>query len=125
MGWKLGRQHPEHTPSGICPESWTFVWRHCHRVLKFKVVFSLSSTALTVFSFQQIVKILNLYTPLNEFEERVTVSFIRTIQVSLGSFHKVPSQKPKGTLKMQILTFSLLTPATLCARKIGIRRLPA
>lgn len=29
----------------------------------------------------QIVKILNLYTPLNEFEERVTVSFIRGIQV--------------------------------------------
>ncbi|XP_049460223.1 unconventional myosin-Vb isoform X2 [Epinephelus fuscoguttatus] len=34
-------------------------------------------TALTT---QQIVKILNLYTPLNEFEERVTVSFIRNIQ---------------------------------------------
>ncbi|KAM9734447.1 unconventional myosin-Vb [Menidia menidia] len=37
-------------------------------------------TALTT---QQIVKILNLYTPLNEFEERVTVSFIRTIQSQL------------------------------------------
>ncbi|XP_057645310.1 unconventional myosin-Vb isoform X2 [Chionomys nivalis] len=34
-------------------------------------------------STQQIVKILNLYTPLNEFEERVTVSFIRTIQAQL------------------------------------------
>ncbi|XP_062867127.1 unconventional myosin-Vb [Trichomycterus rosablanca] len=34
-------------------------------------------TALTA---QQIVKILNLYTPENEFEERVTVSFIREIQ---------------------------------------------
>lgn len=32
----------------------------------------------------QIVKILNLYTPLNEFEERVTVSFIRNIQVRMG-----------------------------------------
>lgn len=31
----------------------------------------------------QIVKILNLYTPLNEFEERVTVSFIRNIQVTI------------------------------------------
>lgn len=31
----------------------------------------------------QIVKILNLYTPLNEFEERVTVSFIRNIQVRM------------------------------------------
>uniref|UniRef100_A0A8C2SGY6 Myosin VB n=1 Tax=Capra hircus TaxID=9925 RepID=A0A8C2SGY6_CAPHI len=36
----------------------------------------------TALSTQQIVKILNLYTPLNEFEERVTVAFIRTIQVS-------------------------------------------
>ncbi|KAG7321111.1 hypothetical protein KOW79_015526 [Hemibagrus wyckioides] len=33
-----------------------------------------------ILSTQQIVKILNLYTPLNEFEERVTVSFIRDIQ---------------------------------------------
>ncbi|XP_059808755.1 unconventional myosin-Va isoform X4 [Hypanus sabinus] len=31
----------------------------------------------------QIVKVLNLYTPVNEFEERVTASFIRTIQVRL------------------------------------------
>lgn len=31
--------------------------------------------------FFQIVKVLNLYTPVNEFEERVSVSFIRTIQV--------------------------------------------
>lgn len=30
----------------------------------------------------QIVKVLNLYTPVNEFEERVSVAFIRTIQVS-------------------------------------------
>uniref|UniRef100_A0A8C2SJB3 Myosin VB n=1 Tax=Capra hircus TaxID=9925 RepID=A0A8C2SJB3_CAPHI len=35
----------------------------------------------TALSTQQIVKILNLYTPLNEFEERVTVAFIRTIQL--------------------------------------------
>ncbi|XP_069819300.1 unconventional myosin-Vb [Dendropsophus ebraccatus] len=32
---------------------------------------------------QQIVKILNLYTPVNEFEERVTVAFIRSIQAQL------------------------------------------
>uniref|UniRef100_A0A674G8C3 Myosin VB n=1 Tax=Taeniopygia guttata TaxID=59729 RepID=A0A674G8C3_TAEGU len=37
-------------------------------------------TALTT---HQIVKILNLYTPVNEFEERVTVAFIRDIQVNL------------------------------------------
>lgn len=37
-------------------------------------------TSLTT---QQIVKILNLYTPVNEFEERVTVAFIRRIQAQL------------------------------------------
>uniref|UniRef100_A0A674HNA2 Myosin VB n=1 Tax=Taeniopygia guttata TaxID=59729 RepID=A0A674HNA2_TAEGU len=37
-------------------------------------------TALTT---HQIVKILNLYTPVNEFEERVTVAFIRDIQTQL------------------------------------------
>uniref|UniRef100_A0A8C5RQX2 Dilute domain-containing protein n=1 Tax=Laticauda laticaudata TaxID=8630 RepID=A0A8C5RQX2_LATLA len=31
----------------------------------------------------QIVKVLNLYTPVNEFEERVSVSFIRTIQLRM------------------------------------------
>ncbi|XP_048375618.1 unconventional myosin-Va isoform X2 [Sphaerodactylus townsendi] len=31
----------------------------------------------------QILKVLNLYTPVNEFEERVTVSFIRTIQMRM------------------------------------------
>jgi len=33
----------------------------------------------------QIIKILNLYTPVNEFEERVPVSFIRKIQDRLSS----------------------------------------
>lgn len=42
----------------------------------------------------QIVKILNLYTPLNEFEERVTVSFIRNIQV-----------KPDMENRVYIVTF--------------------
>lgn len=37
-----------------------------------------------MFCVLQIVKILNLYTPLNEFEERVTVSFIRNIQVRVS-----------------------------------------
>ncbi|XP_056399957.1 unconventional myosin-Vb isoform X2 [Hyla sarda] len=36
-----------------------------------------------VLTTQQIVKILNLYTPVNEFEERVTVAFIRSIQAQL------------------------------------------
>ncbi|XP_061782613.1 unconventional myosin-Vb isoform X1 [Nerophis lumbriciformis] len=39
---------------------------------------------------QQIVKILNLYTPLNEFEERVTVSFIRNIQSCLQERNDPP-----------------------------------
>lgn len=41
-----------------------------------------SLKTLTVVRFLQIVKVLNLYTPVNEFEERVSVAFIRTIQVS-------------------------------------------
>jgi len=53
-------------------------------------------------SSSQIVKVLNLYTPVNEFEERVLVSFIRTIQVWLYLFFKnhltiskKPSDEPK------------------------------
>ncbi|XP_069779986.1 unconventional myosin-Vb isoform X2 [Narcine bancroftii] len=41
-------------------------------------------------STQQIVKILNLYTPVNEFEERVTVSFIRNIQSCLRDRNEPP-----------------------------------
>lgn len=33
------------------------------------------------FSLQQIEKILNLYTPVNEFEERVSASFMKSVQV--------------------------------------------
>uniref|UniRef100_A0A8D2M4Q4 Myosin VB n=1 Tax=Zonotrichia albicollis TaxID=44394 RepID=A0A8D2M4Q4_ZONAL len=44
-------------------------------------------TSLTT---QQIVKILNLYTPVNEFEERVTVAFIRNIQVNLKERNDPP-----------------------------------
>ncbi|KAM3845124.1 unconventional myosin-Vb isoform 2-T2 [Vipera latastei] len=44
-------------------------------------------TSLTT---QQIVKILNLYTPVNEFEERVTVSFIRNIQAQLQERNDPP-----------------------------------
>ncbi|XP_053721073.1 unconventional myosin-Va isoform X1 [Synchiropus splendidus] len=38
----------------------------------------------------QIVKILNLYTPVNEFEERVSVAFIRTIQTRLRDRCETP-----------------------------------
>ncbi|XP_054253634.1 unconventional myosin-Vb [Indicator indicator] len=44
-------------------------------------------TSLTT---QQIVKILNLYTPVNEFEERVTVTFIRDIQMQLQERNDPP-----------------------------------
>ncbi|KAJ7413449.1 Unconventional myosin-Vb [Pitangus sulphuratus] len=44
-------------------------------------------TSLTT---QQIVKILNLYTPVNEFEERVTVAFIRDIQKHLEERNDSP-----------------------------------
>ncbi|XP_015679193.1 unconventional myosin-Va [Protobothrops mucrosquamatus] len=38
----------------------------------------------------QIVKVLNLYTPVNEFEERVSVSFIRTIQLRMRDRKDTP-----------------------------------
>ncbi|XP_075442311.1 unconventional myosin-Vb isoform X2 [Ascaphus truei] len=44
----------------------------------------------TVLTTQQIVKILNLYTPVNEFEERVTVAFIRNIQAQLQERNDPP-----------------------------------
>ncbi|XP_056307676.1 unconventional myosin-Va [Danio aesculapii] len=40
-------------------------------------------TMCTALTTQQIVKILSLYTPVNEFEERVSISFIKTIQTLL------------------------------------------
>ncbi len=39
----------------------------------------------------QIIKMLNLYTPVNEFEERVPISFIRKIQEKLQA-RRDPSQ---------------------------------
>ena len=44
-----------------------------------------------MFAFQ-IIKILNLYTPVNEFEERVPISFIRKIQEKLSSRPQDSSQ---------------------------------
>ncbi|XP_048829296.1 unconventional myosin-Va-like isoform X2 [Brienomyrus brachyistius] len=38
----------------------------------------------------QIVKVLNLYTPVNEFEERVSITFIRTIQTRLRDRKESP-----------------------------------
>uniref|UniRef100_A0A8C5AQV4 Myosin VB n=1 Tax=Gadus morhua TaxID=8049 RepID=A0A8C5AQV4_GADMO len=74
-------------------------------------------TALTM---QQIVKILNLYTPLNEFEERVTVSFIRNIQSNLQERNDAP------TLLVDTKhTFPVLFPYTPSALSLETLHIPA
>ncbi|KAM6976063.1 unconventional myosin-Vb isoform 1-T1 [Tautogolabrus adspersus] len=74
-------------------------------------------TSLTT---QQIVKILNLYTPLNEFEERVTVSFIRNIQNNLQERND-PPQLLLDT-KQQ---FPVLFPYTPSALSLETLHIPA
>uniref|UniRef100_A0A3Q1JSJ2 Myosin VB n=1 Tax=Anabas testudineus TaxID=64144 RepID=A0A3Q1JSJ2_ANATE len=74
-------------------------------------------TALTT---QQIVKILNLYTPLNEFEERVTVSFIRNIQNRLQE-----RNDPPQLLVDTKQTFPVLFPYTPSALSLETLHIPA
>ncbi|XP_038136448.1 unconventional myosin-Vb isoform X3 [Cyprinodon tularosa] len=74
-------------------------------------------TALTV---QQIVKILNLYTPLNEFEERVTVSFIRNIQSNLQE-----RNDPPQLLMDTKHTFPVLFPYAPSALNLETMHIPA
>uniref|UniRef100_A0A673ZRS2 Myosin VB n=1 Tax=Salmo trutta TaxID=8032 RepID=A0A673ZRS2_SALTR len=74
-------------------------------------------TSLTM---QQIVKILNLYTPLNEFEERVTVSFIRNIQNRLQDRNDVPM-----LLVDTKHTFPVLFPYTPSALSLETLHIPA
>ncbi|XP_056146233.1 unconventional myosin-Vb, partial [Lampris incognitus] len=74
-------------------------------------------TALTL---QQIVKILNLYTPLNEFEERVTVSFIRNIQNCLQE-----RNDPPQLLVDTKHTFPVLFPYTPSAVALETLGIPA
>ncbi|KAJ8394306.1 hypothetical protein AAFF_G00047130 [Aldrovandia affinis] len=74
-------------------------------------------TALTL---QQIVKILNLYTPLNEFEERVTVSFIRNIQSRLQE-----RNDPLQLLADTKHTFPVLFPYTPSALSLETLHIPA
>uniref|UniRef100_A0A8C7RRD1 Myosin VB n=1 Tax=Oncorhynchus mykiss TaxID=8022 RepID=A0A8C7RRD1_ONCMY len=74
-------------------------------------------TSLTM---QQIVKILNLYTPLNEFEERVTVSFIRNIQNRLQDTNDVPM-----LLVDTKHTFPVLFPYTPSALSLETLHIPA
>ncbi|XP_032425079.1 unconventional myosin-Vb isoform X1 [Xiphophorus hellerii] len=73
-------------------------------------------TALTV---QQIVKILNLYTPLNEFEERVTVSFIRNVQSVLQE-----RNDPPQLLLDTKHTFPVLFPYAPSALSLEAVRIP-
>ncbi|TMS08761.1 Unconventional myosin-Vb [Larimichthys crocea] len=69
---------------------------------------------------QQIVKILNLYTPLNEFEERVTVSFIRNIQNRLQD-----RNDPPQLLVDTKQTFPVLFPYTPSALSLETLHIPA
>uniref|UniRef100_A0A3Q3JGP6 Myosin motor domain-containing protein n=1 Tax=Monopterus albus TaxID=43700 RepID=A0A3Q3JGP6_MONAL len=68
----------------------------------------------------QIVKILNLYTPLNEFEERVTVSFIRNIQNRLQE-----RNDPPQLLMDTKYTFPVLFPYTPSALSLETLHIPA
>ncbi|XP_024154418.1 unconventional myosin-Vb [Oryzias melastigma] len=74
-------------------------------------------TALTM---QQIVKILNLYTPLNEFEERVTVSFIRNIQNRLQE-----RNDPPQLLVDTKFTYPVLFPYAPSALSLDALHIPA
>ncbi|XP_069557027.1 unconventional myosin-Vb isoform X1 [Brachyistius frenatus] len=69
---------------------------------------------------QQMVKILNLYTPLNEFEERVTVSFIRDIQNRLQD-----RNDPPQLLLDTKQTFPVLFPYTPSALSLETLHIPA
>ncbi|XP_023188462.1 unconventional myosin-Va isoform X5 [Xiphophorus maculatus] len=66
----------------------------------------------------QIVKVLNLYTPVNEFEERVSVSFIRTIQTRLRDRCESP-QLLMDTKMIYPVTFPF-NPSSLALETIQI-----
>ncbi|XP_061132831.1 unconventional myosin-Va isoform X3 [Syngnathus typhle] len=66
----------------------------------------------------QIVKVLNLYTPVNEFEERVSVSFIRNIQTRLRDRCESP-QLLMDTKMIYPITFPF-NPSSLALESIQI-----
>ncbi|XP_034153423.1 unconventional myosin-Va isoform X11 [Esox lucius] len=66
----------------------------------------------------QIVKVLNLYTPVNEFEERVSVAFIRTIQTRLRDRCETP-QLLMDTKVIYPVTFPF-NPSSLALESIQI-----
>ncbi|RXM90865.1 Unconventional myosin-Va [Acipenser ruthenus] len=65
-----------------------------------------------------IVKVLNLYTPVNEFEERVSVAFIRTIQIRLRDRKESP-QLLMDTKNIYPVTFPF-NPSSLALETIQI-----
>ncbi|XP_062411237.1 unconventional myosin-Vb isoform X2 [Sardina pilchardus] len=78
-------------------------------------------TLCSALSVQQIVKILNLYTPLNEFEERVTVAFIRDIQNRLQDRVEFQQQLLADTK----YAFPVLFPYTPSALSLESLHIPA
>ncbi|XP_053176256.1 unconventional myosin-Va isoform X1 [Scomber japonicus] len=66
----------------------------------------------------QIVKVLNLYTPVNEFEERVSIAFIRTIQTRLRDRCDTP-QLLMDTKMIYPVTFPF-NPSSLALETIQI-----
>uniref|UniRef100_A0A3B1KDK6 Dilute domain-containing protein n=1 Tax=Astyanax mexicanus TaxID=7994 RepID=A0A3B1KDK6_ASTMX len=77
-------------------------------------------TLCSALTTQQIVKILNLYTPLNEFEEQVTVSFIRDIQNRLQD--RIENNQLLVDTKH---TFPVLFPYTPSALSLETIHMPA
>ncbi|XP_069042124.1 unconventional myosin-Vb [Lepisosteus oculatus] len=75
----------------------------------------------TALSSQQIVKILSLYTPHSEFEERVTLNFIRTVQALLTErAGGGPRQLLLDVRRVFPVTFPYLPPPPLRAEQLDI-----
>ncbi|KAL3047616.1 hypothetical protein OYC64_021747 [Pagothenia borchgrevinki] len=75
----------------------------------------------TALSSQQIVKILTLYTPHGDLDERVTLNFIRTVQGLLkGSSDGQPPQLLMDVRRVFPVTFPFSPPAALHAEQLVI-----
>ncbi|KAK5931018.1 hypothetical protein CgunFtcFv8_027206 [Champsocephalus gunnari] len=75
----------------------------------------------TALSSQQIVKILTLYTPHSDLDERVTLNFIRTVQGLLkGSSDGQPPQLLMDVRRVFPVTFPFSPPAALHAEQLVI-----
>ncbi|MBN3323059.1 MYO5B protein, partial [Atractosteus spatula] len=75
----------------------------------------------TALSSQQIVKILSLYTPHSEFEERVTLNFIRTVQALLTErAGRGPRQLLLDVRRVFPVTFPYVPPPPLRAEQLDI-----